>query len=251
MSSRTVFFTLLLCFCLPSFAQALDEFVAEYNVYYGDLKLGEGVYTLSQLEDDEYMFNFKSKMRFLIFTDKRDVGVRFKYQDNQVLPIKYTHDRTGTGPDYADLIDFDRDKNRIVSEHDDEVYQQTYDAAVRDGLSAQMQLFVDLQQGHKSPNYPILESNRLKHRYFEFVRKEKIEIDGTPYNTVVYQLVRDKKKRRTVMWFSEDHNYQPVRMVHYDKEKKKFNSELTSFRFENEQNNQRVANEKSVLDKAL
>ncbi len=232
MKNSIVLFFILAGLVMPSYAEPLDEFVADYNVYYGDYKLGEGVYTLTHIEDDEYLFNFKSKMRFLlVFSDKRDVDVSFEYKDQQVLPIKYTHNRKGTGRDYVDLIEFDRSKNQIHSEHDDEIYQQNYDAEVRDGLSAQMQLFIDLQQGNKTPSYPILEANKVKRRYFEFVREEEVEVHGRKYNTVVYQVVRDKKKRRTMMWFSVDHNYQPVRMVHFDKDKKKFNAELTYFGF--------------------
>lgn len=210
-------------------AQALDDFTAEYDVLYGNIKLGKGVYTLRHLQNDTYNFQFISNMRFLIFSDKRRVDVDFNYADNQVLPIRYTHKRSGTGVDYIDVVTYDKNTNKIHSVHKGEVYQQEYDELIRDGLSAQLQLMLDLKRGLKTPSYKILEMNRVKERYFEFVKEETITLDEKEYRCVVYQVVRDKKKRRTVMWFSIDNNFQPVKMIHFAKDKKKFNAKLTFY----------------------
>lgn len=231
MRGLSTFFVYLFLFGFlqNSRAEELDNFTADYNVFYGQLKLGEGVYILRQLQNNTYNFSFKSNMRFLIFSDKRRVDVDFNFIDGQVQPIRYTHKRTGTGPDTVDVITFDKVSNKIVSEHEDGTYQQEYDALIRDALSAQLQLILDLEKGVKKPSYIILDDNRVKQRHFEFVDKVTITVSDEEYHCVVYQLTRNKKKKRTKMWFSIEHNYLPVQMIHFDKNKKKFNAELTFF----------------------
>ena len=227
---RQCMVSLILILSFNTFSETtLEAFTADYNVYYGNLKLGEGVYTLRQLNNTLYNFSFKSDMHFLIFTDKRSVSVDFDYLNGQVLPRIYTHKRSGTGTDYIDVVTYDKTSNQIHSEHKGEVYQQEYDALIRDGLSAQLQLMLDLKLGEKNPSYKILELNRVKQRNFSFVKEETITVLGKEYRCVMYQMVRDKKKRRTQMWFSIDHNYQPVQLIHFDKKRKKFNAELRYF----------------------
>ncbi len=210
----------------------LEAFTADYDVNYGDLNLGKGVYTLRHVHDNIYNFSFVSNMRFLVFSDKRRVDVDFTYLNGQVLPRRYTHKRSGTGTNYIDLVTYDQVNNKIHSEHKGEVYEQAYDNLVRDGLSAQLQLMLDLKRGIKKPSYIILEANRVKKRAFEFIKTETITVSGVEYQCVLYEYIQRKKNKRTQMWFSIDHNYQPVQMVHLSKDKKKFNAELTNFKID-------------------
>jgi hypothetical protein len=126
-------------------ADSLKPFIADYNVYYGDFKLGEGEYQLKQLQTDIYNFRFNSQLRFLFISDKRNVDVDFRFQDNQVLPMRYTHRRSGSGSDYTDIVIYDKANNNINSEHKGEIYEQEYDSLIRDALSAQLQLMLDLK----------------------------------------------------------------------------------------------------------
>ena len=221
----------LFALSLSAFAAQLKDFDAEYAIYYGDFKLGEGEYHLRRKPSGLYAFSFHSEMQFLIFSDRREVSSELNIINGQAVPNHYQHKREGTGKDYLDEIIFDVESGIIKSSARDDFQEFDYDAQVKDALTAQLQLFLDLRKGSKSPSYMILESNKIKRHYFEFIRQETIRIKDQAYNTVVYQVVRDKKKRRTVMWFSVDHQYQPVKMVHFDRDKKKFNAELSAFNF--------------------
>lgn len=228
--SRLLVLTLMLV-SLPAFASKLTGFTAEYQVYYGDYNLGAGRYTLAHTQGDEYKFSFHSKMRFLLmFSDKRWVESDFLYQNDQVLPIRYQHKREGTGPDYFDKIVFDVSANQIRSVHKKDEYKLDYDDLVRDGLSVQLQLMLDLRRGMKRPKYKILDENKLREREFSYVKDEILTIEGKQYDCVMYQVVRSSKKRKTQMWFSKDHDYQPVMMAHYSKDKKRFNARIVSFK---------------------
>lgn len=215
---------------VPIYAKPINGFVAKYDVYYGDYNLGTGRYELEHIKDEQYKFSFESKMRFfLVFTDKRWIETEFKLKNNQILPIRYAHKREGTGPDYNDVIEFDVAGNQIRSMHKNDAYEQDYDALIRDGLSVQLQLVLDLRRGVENPKYLILDENKLKEREFEFIKEETLEIEGQEYQTVLYQVVRDSGHRKTQMWFSVKHDYQPVMMAHFNKEKKRFNARITSY----------------------
>lgn len=229
---------LLFLLCLSPFStlvyasatgDSIMPFKAEYKVYYGDLKLGTGEYQLKQVSLDQYIFSFKSRMRFLIFSDKRAVESTFNYKDSVMVPLRYRHDRKGSGPDYYDEIDFQSKAGTITSVHKNKSVDIAYDRSIRDGLGVQLQLILDLQHGNKHPKYLILENNKVRERAFEYIGEEVLTINQNTYNCVLYQVVRDNNKRRTQMWFSPEHNYQPVKLAHFDKDKKKFNAELVSY----------------------
>ena len=213
-------------------ADSLETFTADYNIYYGNYKLGEGVYQLTQLNNERYNLSFNSSMSFLIFSDKREVDVEFSHQNNKVTPYSYIHKRKGSGNDYIDITSFNRQDNIIFAEHKGKIFKTEYDDSIFDALSAQLQLMLDLKRGVKKPSYKILEANKVKERFFEFIKEETIQINNKSYRCVMYHVINKKKKRRTEMWFSIDHNYQPVRMSHFDKNMKKFNADLTNFSFD-------------------
>ena len=227
---KYVYALLMMIFSMSLNAAPIPEFSAKYEVYYGDYSLGTGRYELAQTAEDQYKFSFVSKMRFfLMFTDKRWVSSTFEYKDDQILPIRYEHKREGTGPNYYDVIKFDAAANLIDSVHKKDHYKQDYNALIRDGLSVQLQLMLDLRRGVKHPKYLILDENELKEREFSFIKEETLKIEGKVYDCVLYQVVRSSNSRKTQMWFSIKDNYQPVMMAHYSKEKKRFNARLVSY----------------------
>lgn len=221
----------LLLLGLPAEASRLPDFVAKYNIYYGDFHLGDGQYALQHQHDDEYTFSFTSDMSFLIFSDKRWVETLFNYKNKQILPINHIHKRKGTGSDYTQAFDFNAKAKKITVSQDGKRHELDYDASIQDGLSVQLQLMLDLRHNSLKPEYHIFEGKVVDKRQFKFTGKDLVEIDGEKYNCDVYEIVRgENSSRRTRMWFSPSHNYQPLKLAHYAHDKKKFNARLISFK---------------------
>ena len=221
----------LVLFCSSAIARTeIPSFQADYKVYYGDMHLGEGRYTLKKnVLSNVYQFSFSSQLGFLIFSDKRQVQSSFTYNNNQLLPIQYSHERTGSGPNYLDTIKFDRHSGHISSTHKNKTIELNYDKLIRDGLTVQLQLMLDLQRGIKKTNYPILDDNRLKVRKFVNLGMETLTIDNKTYHCIKIEVSRRNSKRKTQMWFSPAHNYQPIQMTHFVKNKKQFNAHLINY----------------------
>ena len=221
-----ILFTL---FIQPVWASGLQEFTAEYEILYGDIHLGKANYRLSHTGENFYRFDFSSELRFLIFSDSRVVNSELRLDNYRLIPSYYSHDREGTGRDYFEEIRFDRSDNLIRSTYKKETREFDYEEDIVDGLTVQLQLMLDLQQGIEQPNYKILDVNRVRERAFSFVGQETIMIQDQPLDSVIYQVVRDHNRRTTQMWFSPERNYLPVQMVHFSKGKKKFNAHLVRY----------------------
>ena len=225
-----IFIVLLIAlFSQPLYATGLQEFTADYEIYYGDIRLGKANYRLRHIKDNFYRFDFVSDLRFLIFTDNRVVSSELAYEDSHLLPSYYSHDRKGTGLDYFEEIRFDRSENLIHSTYKNESEEFVYEKDIVDGLTVQLQLMLDLQHGIKRPKYKILDVNKVREREFSLAGEETITLESVDYHSVIYQVVRDNDRRKTQMWFSPERNYLPVQMVHFSKGKKKFNAHLVNY----------------------
>ena len=221
---------LLIALCAqPLFAAEIQEFSADYEIYYGDIHLGKANYRLSHSQDNHYRFDFASYLSFLIFWDERNVSSDLVYEDQQLRPSYYRHDRKGTGRDYLEEIVFDRSNNRIRATYGKESKELDYEKDVIDGLTMQLQMVLDLQRGIERPKYWIVDFNRFKEYEFSFAGAETIKIQDVDYESVIFQVVRSHERRKSQMWFSTEHNYLPVRMVHFSKGKKKFNTHLVNY----------------------
>ena len=226
---RTLVFLVYAVFLQPVFAAGLQEFTADYKIFYGDIHLGKASYRFSQTGADSYRFDFASELSFLIFSDRRTVNSELRFDDTRLLPSYYSHDRKGTGRDYFEEIRFDRSENLIRTTYKNEIKEYEYEEDIVDGLTVQLQLMLDLQRGVTQPKYKIIDVNRIREREFSFVGEETIDIQNQQYHSVIYQIVRDNNKRTTQMWFSPERNYLPIQMVHYSKGKKKFNAHLVNY----------------------
>lgn len=229
MSRWYLLFLALFCSSVAA-TTAIPSFQADYKIYYGGMHLGEGRYTLKKNAlSDAYQFNFSSQLSFLIFSDKRQVQSTFTLHNNQLQPIRYSHERTGSGPNYLDTIKFDNYSGRISSTHKNTTIELNYDKLIRDGLTVQLQLMLDLQRGAKKTSYPILDDNKLKVRKFVNLGMETLTIDSKTYRCIKIEVSRRNSKRKTQMWFSPAHNYQPIQMTHFVKNKKQFNAHLVNY----------------------
>lgn len=220
---------LFVFFAQPLYAAELQQFSADYEIFYGDIRLGKANYRFTHTRDKHYRFDFASELSFLIFSDERVVSTEISYEDWHLRPSYYSHDRKGTGRDYLEEIHFDPAENIIRTTYLKKHREYPYEKDVVDGLTVQLQLMLDLQRGIKQPKYKIIDANKIREREFSFAGEETIRLQDVDYPSVIYQVVRDNNKRKTQMWFSTERNYLPIQMVHFSKGKKKFNAHLVGY----------------------
>jgi len=210
-------------------AAEIQEFSAEYEIYYGNIHLGKANFHLSHSKENGYRLDFTSHLSFLIFWDKRVASSEFVHEDQRLFPSYYRHDRKGTGRDYLEELVFDRPNSRILATYQKENKVIDYEQDIIDGLTMQLQFMLDLQRGVQRPQYRIVDFNKLKEYEFSFVREETVNLANVAYDSVMFRVVRDHERRETQIWFSPERNFLPIKMAHFSKGKKKFNTHLVDY----------------------
>ncbi|MBM7074089.1 DUF3108 domain-containing protein [Shewanella sp. 202IG2-18] len=204
---------------------------AEYKVYYGDIELGKARYNLEPTGKNEYRYTFESALALLVLSDNREVSSEFSVENNTIKPLRYFHDRKGTGSDYQEQLVFLDQQKKIFSRYKGDKKEFEYHPELYDSLSIQLQLRLDVANHKKSYKYELIKSNKKDDYTFKIDGEEVIEINGIKYDTVKLEVVRKKKKRQTYIWMAPKLAYLPVKLSHLKKGKKQLEIYINSYSF--------------------
>ncbi len=204
---------------------------AEYQVYYGSIELGKARYQLSPKQGDIYQYRFDSDVSLLVLWDKRHILSEFTAKNGHLLPIRYTHDREGTGSDYQDQTVFLSDKQEIFSRYKDKKTKLPYKEPIYDPLMAQLQFRLDISKGAKNLEYKMVKEGKIDDYKFKVIGREQIKVISGIYDTVKIEVVRDNKKRQTFFWMAPSLAYLPIRLSHFEKGSKQLDIQLLNYQF--------------------
>ncbi|MCG9696553.1 DUF3108 domain-containing protein [Shewanella sp. Isolate11] len=222
-------------FLLPLNVAAIENPLApqtaEYLVDYGSINLGKARYQLSPPEDNVYNYRFDSDLSLLMLSDKRTLKSTFSYDGTRLTPMRYTHNRSGTGPDFQEQAAFVIDQKLVHSRYKDERAKFPYTEDLYDPLVAQLQFRLDISAGAKTLHYKMVKSGELDDYDFKVLGKEKVTIESGTYDTVKIEVVRDNTKRQTFFWMSPELAYLPIRLTHFEKGSKQLDIKLLNYQF--------------------
>ncbi|MGL4714047.1 MAG: DUF3108 domain-containing protein [Shewanella sp.] len=206
---------------------------AEYQVNYGDIKLGKAKYTLPSAEDGVFKYRFDSDLSLLLLTDVRHILSEFTQKDTQLSPLRYIQQRQGVGPNYTEQTAFAKAQGFIHTRYKDEKGKFTYDDKIFDPLMVQLQFRLDMLAGKEVLDYKMIKDNEVDEYKFQVIGKERMNIGSGSYNTVKIEVVREnKKKRQTFFWMAPDLAYLPVRLTHFEKGSKQLDIMLLNYHFD-------------------
>ncbi len=231
---------LILLLPLPLWAQTspLAPHTAEYQVNYGEINLGGARFMLLPPEGDFYQYKLDSDLSLLVLSDKRHIRSEFTYQDGQLTPLRFSHQRTGTGPNFNEQIAFAKEQGKIFSRYKDEKSKLDYSGTLYDALMVQLQFRLDLAAGKEPLAYELVKDNEIDDYRFKIVGKERMTLDSGVYNTVKLEVVRDSTKRQTFVWMAPDLGWLPMRLTHFESGSKQLDIKLAKLSLGSEVNNQ-------------
>lgn len=193
----------------------INAFEAVYDMYRQGDKLGEGSRTLQALGNDKYSIELSSKIKWLIFSDKRRESSLFKFTDNNLQPIAFDYERTGTGKDKNLSVKFQDDGKLIVSPlaKKDPAPEQWFPGLL-DEMTLHIQVQLDLMAGKTEFEYELVSnSGKLRKYKLEVIGQEIISTGTGRYNAIKVARVYDKKKFYAQhAWFIPELNYTLARM---------------------------------------
>ncbi|WP_372870198.1 DUF3108 domain-containing protein [Shewanella sp.] len=215
-----------------AFAQnSLSPFEADYKVLYGDIGLGKAHFSLPAPEGNYYEYNFTCELSLLFLSDERTIKSKFRRTDQGLEPMVFMHQRTGTGSDFSEQVAFLKDKSIVRSNYKGEHVELPFENKLYDTMMVQLQFRQDLIEGKDTLEYHMVKDNEIDDYSFKRIGEEMLNIDGTEYRTLRLEVIRDSKKRKTVVWMAPDLAYLPVRMTHFEKGDKQLDVQLTGYRF--------------------
>ncbi|GIU35255.1 DUF3108 domain-containing protein [Shewanella schlegeliana] len=212
---------------------ALTPHTAEYQVNYGSIELGRARYILDAPQGNFFQYRFDSDIGLLMLSDKRHIRSDFTLEDdNQLVPMRYSVERTGTGPSFREQAAFAKGQNVVHSRYKEERAQFPYDNDLFDPLMVQLQFRLDMQAHKDELHYTMVKEGEVDDYAFKIVGKERVNIDSGSYQTIKFEVVRDSKKRQTFFWMAPELSYLPIRLTHFEKGSKQLDIKLLNYRFE-------------------
>ncbi|MDF0535785.1 DUF3108 domain-containing protein [Shewanella sp. A32] len=191
--------------------------VVEYQVKYGSFSLGGARFTLAAPQGNTYHYEMDSDLSLIVLSDKRKITSVFTDVDGQLQPLRFIHERTGTGKDFNEQIAFARDQGKVFSVYKGEKTKLNYTDTLYDAMMLQLQFRLDLMNGKQKFNYKMVKDNEIEDYHFRNLGQETVKLPSGSYQTVHLELIRKSQKRHTDVWMAPDLGYLPVRFVHEEK----------------------------------
>ena len=230
--------------------RVLTPHTAEYQVNYGSIELGRARYILSAIDSNLFQYRFDSDIGLLMLSDKRHIRSEFTVENsNQLIPMRYSVKRTGTGPSFTEQAAFAKGQNVDHSRYKDERATFAYDSELFDPLMVQLQFRLDMQAHKDELHYTMVKEGEVDDYSFKVVAKERVNIDSGSYQTIKFEVIRDSTKRQTFFWMAPDLSYLPIRLTHFEKGSKQLDIKLLNYHFEPVQQNQSSTEQALIDDK--
>ena len=199
----------------PAPADNPNGFVASYSMRYGAFKGEVYMELTSQDAAGEYLFRIESRARGLFKLIQPGTATeesRFLVENGAITPLEYhldggrksTHDNSDVVFDWQELIAY--------STYEDESTTLQLIPDVRDRLSTDIFLMMQLAAGITPAEFKIAEKNAIRNYEFNMLGEEKIATPAGEFQTVKYLRHRVGSSRSTRIWYAIDKNYLPVRI---------------------------------------
>ena len=177
---------------------------------------GEAVRELKRNEQGDWELSHKVNSSLAKISESS----LFKWQNGQVLPLKYRFEQKTIGKDRSLNLDFVRDQGQVVVlTHPDNSPYPLVDG-LQDKLSYQLKLREDLLNGGLAEEYLIADSDGPRDYRFEMMGEEVITTQAGKFRTLKIRRDRDENARReSVVWLAPDWDYLVVKIEQTEKGK--------------------------------
>lgn len=153
---------------------------------------------------------------------------RFSWQQEQIKPLRFSHERIIFGQSRRNILSFDWNKHQIISTTKGKTKVLNNPQEALDRLSFQLQLQHDLSSSKiEDKVYRIADKKKIKEYSFKVVGEELIDTELGQFNTTKVMVVRESQKRVTYIWLAQDWNNLLARLEQYEDGDKQFSLQVT------------------------
>ncbi len=218
-----IFALLLFLFSFSMLAQASEnsvvqpypEFTARYDVRVNNIKVGESVFSLSRLENNEYLYKQRTKstgFAAMFLSESGKNTSRWRYNENGIQVLEYRSKRKGGDADDNVHLIFDWDA-MIVTNHKEPNWSIEVPNGALDSMVMQLAMLLQLRDGQKQFEFNVVRGDgAIKIYQFATTGAATTTIMGNDFKTIELSRTNDSKDVSRV-WSAPDLHYFPVRFL--------------------------------------
>lgn len=210
----------------------LPAFTAQYNILHKSDVVGNAVRQLSYQGDGKINYHYQTKVKWLIFSQKRSETSILSIDGNQVTPHHYTYRREGTGKDkhYEWLYNA---KNNTAQDlgRNRNIAPLNFSGNLQDKLSYHLQHRLNLIANASQPQYVykvVNTSGTIADHVYQYDGEEELMLPYGLIKTVRFKREVKQKKRITYAWFAPELDYILVKLYQIKSGNSQFEAQLSS-----------------------
>ena len=208
----------------PMTLQAGDvptDFDALYAISINDFVIGESQIELQAQADSRFLYRSNTRstgIASLFRSDRVRESSLFKVHRDQIRPLEYRFDHTGSKKERHAFLHFDWRALKVSNTVEGHTWEMDIPAHALDKLVVQIAVMMDLTSGKDQLAYAIADGGKLKEYRFGVVGEETIEVPAGRFNVVKIERLRKDFDRTTYLWCAPSLNYLPVRIEQIEHE---------------------------------
>lgn len=218
----------------------VQPFIATYSILHKSDPVGTSTRTLKKLVDGNFEYSYHSKIKWLIFSDKRRETSILKVDDNKVIPISYLYKRKGTGRDKSYHWSFDHNESTATNIKDNRTIKLDITNGLQDKLSYHLQHRINLIKAYETPDtediakknsfsYSVVStSGSIKDYVYQNDGEEELVLPYGLIKTVRFKREVLEKKRVTYAWFAPELDFLLVKLYQVKAGVEQFEAQLTT-----------------------
>jgi len=209
----------------------LQPFTATYQVNHKSSSVGKATRTLSVLDDGQLEFRYQTNSRWFFITDKRKEVSVLKLTDQQLTPLSYSYERTGTGSDKSYRWTFNKKDGTVTNLKNNQTIETDFKDNFQDKLSFQLQFRLDVKNNPEQTKfkYSIIGTDGKKSEYiYYFQGIEELKLATGTVQALKYRRDSTNGKRTIFAWFAPEHDYLLVKLKQLKHGKPSFDVQLLS-----------------------
>ncbi len=238
-SSRLLFILFFLSFelcaskseAVSATPKKIPPYSANYMLLHKGEAVGSGIRTLSYLDNDRARYHYKTKIKWLVFSDKRSETSTVLLQNDQVIPQHYVYHRKGTGKDKSYEWSYNLNEHSATNIKKNKQISLSATEGLQDKLSYHLQHRLNLinNSTQKRFVYPVInKSGSIKNYDYQYDGHEELMLPYGLIKTIRLKREITEKKRVTYAWFAPELNYLLVKLYQVKSGAEQFEAQLIS-----------------------
>ncbi len=205
-----------LAFTAPAASAAdLVPFTATYGIEWRGMNAGVAQLKLSRKDGDIWAYESHNNARGLFrmaLPGEVTQSTEFRVRDGRIEPLHFVGEDGTSNTDKDVELRFDWKAGRATGRAENEAVDLAIERGTQDGMSVQIALIHELNQGRTPATFLMVDKNVVKDYEYTHEGSETVQTALGPIETQIYRSRRPDSQRGTWFWCAPSYGYVPVKV---------------------------------------